>query len=263
MGAVAVGRERVALEERSPIIVASALEAERAMLAHWVFKHGFRPALFSSSAAVLQSLTVLPGAARVAILTESSDHAAEPGLAAICRELKSRSAETRILCIRTHASPPALLFTSGADDLVCRPYDVEDLLARATHLLGPHAGVGRTVLTCGPIVVDVSSRHVTVAGNALSCALTAAEFDTLVYLLERREQVVTKEAIVHDVLGVHGSADNAKAHVCHIRQKLGQMARPFICTVRRKGYMATLRGGAQAALESVRLAASGEADAAG
>jgi DNA-binding response OmpR family regulator len=244
---VGLGNKGVAFEEPATIVVASAIEAERAMLAHWSLQHGFRPALVTSSVAVVQSLTGFPRAPCVAILTESSDYPDELGLAAICRELKSRVPVTRILCIRTHASRSSQLFASGADDLVCRPYDVEDLLARATRLLRSHAGVGQTVLTCGPIVVDVTSRQVTVAGTAVSRVLTATEFDTLVYLLERREQVVKKEAIVRDVLRAHGSADNAKAHVCHLRQKLGQMGRPFIRTLRRKGYMATLHGGVQVA----------------
>jgi DNA-binding response OmpR family regulator len=68
--------------------------------------------------------------------------------------------------------------------------------------------------------------------------LTALEFDLLVYLIRQCGRVVGKGAILRDVLQANGSPENVRAHVCHLRRKLGDSGKRHIRTVRREGYAA-------------------------
>jgi DNA-binding response OmpR family regulator len=95
----------------------------------------------------------------------------------------------------------------------------------------------------GALIVDAARRRAAVAGRALS--LSNGEFDLLLYLAERAEQVVTPEQIARDLYHHSCSGEEArelvKSRVHRLRQKLAVeqcSARMLVC-VRGAGYMLT------------------------
>lgn len=73
-------------------------------------------------------------------------------------------------------------------------------------------------INCGPIRIDQATREVYVGRTPV--LLRRAEFNVLVYLVERAPYPATQTDIVRDVLGTTGNGGSARNHVCEIRKKL-------------------------------------------
>ena len=89
---------------------------------------------------------------------------------------------------------------SGADDYITKPFAIEELLARIRAALRKRPAAQELPrLTCGPLVMDVERHEVTVKGAEVE--LTRREFDLLRCLLEHKEKVLTREALLDNVWG--------------------------------------------------------------
>ena len=92
----------------------------------------------------------------------------------VCRELRRRGVVTPILMLsaRGQVSERVLGLETGADDYLVKPFEVEELVARARALARRTVGYAR--IRCGELEIDRIERHVFLAGRRL--ALTAREF---------------------------------------------------------------------------------------
>lgn len=117
----------------------------------------------------------------------------------LCREVKRRQPSVRVLMLtaRTLEDDVVRGFDAGADDYVSKPYRLKELLARIA-ALARRTPAQRTH-QLGPFLVDPASR--TVTGPHGEVALTRKEFDLLACLLERRGEVVTRDALLDEVWG--------------------------------------------------------------
>jgi len=89
---------------------------------------------------------------------------------------------------------------SGADDYVVKPFDCEELLARARELLRRRASEpGAGSLDAGDVRIDLDGRRVYVRSTEVR--LTPKEFDVLVYLAERCDRVVPDARLLSAVWG--------------------------------------------------------------
>jgi DNA-binding response OmpR family regulator len=126
----------------------------------------------------------------------------------------------------------------GADDYVAKPFSPRELLARLRAVLrrAQPGAVGER-LTAAGIVVDVSSRSVTVEGEAVE--LTGLEFDLLVALVRRAGRVVPRTALLSEAGrdDVQVSERTVDVHVSKLRKKLGDDGQKRIRTVRGIGYV--------------------------
>ena len=123
-------------------------------------------------------------------------------------------------------------FELGAVDFIAKPFWMEELVARVHLRLkrSKRREAARRV-TLGSRIVDLDARSI--AG----VELTRAEFDILVFLLDRRGQAVTRDFIAAGVLtpGSEIEARTVDSHIGRIRKKLGAEGR-FISTVWGVGY---------------------------
>lgn len=128
----------------------------------------------------------------------------------------------------------------GADDYVTKPFAIEELLARIRAALRkrPARPAEETpLLTAGPLVMDTERHEVTVNGQ--SVALTRREFDLLRCLLEHKEKVLTREALLDQVWGFDfaGETNAVDVYVRFLRSKLDEQFHfKLIHTVRGVGY---------------------------
>ncbi len=123
-------------------------------------------------------------------------------------------------------------FDLGAVDFLPKPFWIEELIARVQlRLKRPKRREPGRKITIGSRVVDLEAR--TIAG----VELTRAEFDVLLFLLERRGQALTREFIATGALsqGGDGATRTVDSHIGRIRKKLGAEGR-FIATVWGVGY---------------------------
>lgn len=126
---------------------------------------------------------------------------------------------------------------AGADDYVVKPFQLEEILARLTALLRRAAGYAKSLIESGPIVLDISSKKVTLSGNAVE--LTAYEYKMLEYLMLHPGQVISKTELTEHLYAQDYDRDSnvLEVFVRRLRQKLDSddTLKP-IETIRGQGY---------------------------
>ena len=125
----------------------------------------------------------------------------------------------------------------GADDYLCKPFGVMELMSRIKAVLRrvQRAQPVTNALTLGDITLDTARHTVEAAGQPV--VRTRKEFDQLHYLMENADIVLTREKIMEAVwgFGFEGESRTVDMHIKTLRQKLGTPSAQ-IQTVRGVGY---------------------------
>ena len=129
---------------------------------------------------------------------------------------------------------------SGADDYVVKPFNPKELVARIRTRLRPTTEGAHSIIVVGDVVIDVPAHEVKRGDSKVS--LTPLEFELLVTLALKPEQVFTREMLLEQVWGYHYKADTrlVNVHVQRLRAKVEQDPdNPVIVqTIRGVGYRA-------------------------
>jgi len=166
-----------------------------------------------------------------------------PGISGVevLKRLKFHSQTQRIpilmLTAKGEEVDRILGFELGAEDYVTKPFSVRELLLRIRAVLSRLSAVGQavTIMRCDGILLDPARYEVRVNDEVLK--LTNTEFNLLVYLLENRGRVVTRDQLLDKVWGYSygGMTRTIDTHVQRLREKLGSEG-ACIQTVRGVGY---------------------------
>src|SRR6266853_1020756 len=160
--------------------------------------------------------------------------------------------------IRSMSKIPVLLLTArgedvdrivgleiGADDYLPKPFNPRELVARIRAVLRRSQGKGETpvpeAIRVGDVELDPATRSVQHRGKPVD--MTSVELGLLQVLLREAGRVVTREALVDEVLGRKFSPFDRSIdmHVSKVRKKLGDSdAEDHIKTVRGAGYIFAL-----------------------
>jgi two-component system OmpR family response regulator len=124
----------------------------------------------------------------------------------------------------------------GADDYMTKPFDVREFEARVRSLLRRQAGLRSSLVSLGPVSLDLTTRQFAVQGTPID--LPPRERALLELLVMRAGKVVTKEAIVQSVTSLEDSlSDNAiEQYVSRLRRRLSPHG-IALRTVRGIGYL--------------------------
>ena len=130
-------------------------------------------------------------------------------------------------------------FNSGADDYVVRPYNLEELICRVKALLK----------RCGVKVRSIEHAHrlahhtFDTEANILQLGsveikLTAKESKTLALLCAYKDELLSKEILLHSIWKDNNyfNKRSLDVHICHLRNYLNQDSRIKIDTIRGLGY---------------------------
>lgn len=203
-------------------------------------KEGYRVASYADGAEAWEAFDAdLPDVAVLDIVLPRMD-----GLE-LCRRLRSRSERLPILFLtsRDEEFDRVLGLELGADDYLCKPFSMRELVARVKVLFRRLALAGGTdeaedVLEARDLRLDLNRYEATWKGGALG--LTVTEFRILLALARHPGHVKTREQLVgegypHDTYVSDRTIDT---HIKRIRRKLAAVDEDFdaIETVYGLGY---------------------------
>jgi two-component system KDP operon response regulator KdpE len=134
-----------------------------------------------------------------------------------------------VLTVRDELRDKVAAFESGADDYVVKPFESDELLARARAHVRRHgsAEAHAPVVHSGPLLIDLTRGRVTWEDTPV--LLTPTELRLLEILLEHRGTLVTKQRLLEAIWGSRRPSDETRLRVFvqHLRRKLhDDAARP-------------------------------------
>jgi len=164
------------------------------------------------------------------------------------------------VCLRLRASKfvaPVLMLTArseevdrvvgleiGADDYIVKPFSTRELMARVkAHLRRSSNGASNLPSRCtfGDVVVDFAGSSVTRGGQVVP--LTSTELTILRLLVERKDEVVSRDQIMNLVWGYESLPESRAidTHILNLRHKLeANPGKPkYLITVHGLGYKFT------------------------
>lgn len=124
----------------------------------------------------------------------------------------------------------------GANDYVTKPFQIEELLARIRAQLR-QTPKDTEIITVGKLNANKLSHEVKHTEQLIE--LTPREFDLLVYLLENKNIVLTRDQILEQVWGYDyfGDTNVVDVYIRYLRNKLDKpFETTYIQTVRGVGY---------------------------
>lgn len=167
-----------------------------------------------------------------------------PGLSGIeiCRRIRKTSELPIImLTAKDEVMDKVAGLDSGADDYLTKPFAIEELLARMRvafkHCSNHQSENTNKILTVNHLCINIEKRMVTI--NDVEVELTKREFDLLLYLVQNKNIVLTREQILNQVWGYSyiGETNVVDVYVRYLRSKIDEtFNEKFIHTIRGVGY---------------------------
>lgn len=158
----------------------------------------------------------------------------------LCQRLRSNGINTPIILLTSrHGSQNKIRgLDAGADDYICKPFDVEELSARIRALLRRLNCDFLPMLNWGELQLDSGTCQVTYQGVDL--ALGAKEYRLLELFLRHPQEVLSIEDIIDSLWSSmeYPAEATVRSHIRHLRDKLKAAGLPedIITTVRGQGY---------------------------
>lgn len=162
----------------------------------------------------------------------------------LCRILRHES-DVPIIMLTARETPAERIIglESGADDYIVKPFDPEEVVARARAVLRRVRDRVQQVLTLGRITLDETTRSVTVDGEPVT--LTQAQIALLSTFMRHPNQVLTRYQLICQAFGYdfEGYDRAIDSQVARLRKKIGRGGSGPIRTVYGAGYKFVVEDG--------------------
>jgi two-component system, OmpR family, response regulator ResD len=141
----------------------------------------------------------------------------------VCRRVRANHADIPVIMLTAlgEAEDRIAGLEVGADDYITKPFSPRELVLRIDSVLrrSRRAATAPTVLTAGPVRVDVPARRATNDGREL--ALTVRELDLLIFLMSHPGQAFRRAELMSDVWGwTFADHSTVTVHVRRLREKI-------------------------------------------
>lgn len=134
--------------------------------------------------------------------------------------------------------PRIAAFTKGADDIVSKPYETRELLARIRskiRRIEERTGSTDSIIQCGNLSLDPEKIEVRIDGTPI--AISVLEFNLLRFFLENIDRVISRQKILDAVWKDSIVSDRTvDTHMASLRRKLGDFNHTFK-TIYSAGYI--------------------------
>lgn len=164
----------------------------------------------------------------------------------ILRRVRKEAPALPIIIVTARSETPDLVsgLDNGANDYITKPFIIEELLARVraclrTQQIRLHTNEysSNEELTVDGLKLNRKTREVTRENKQIE--LTMKEFDLLVFLIENKPNVMTREQIILEVWGYAfvGDTNIVDVYIRYLRKKINHnFSVPLIQTIRGIGY---------------------------
>ncbi|MDB5055330.1 MAG: PhoB family transcriptional regulator [Bacilli bacterium] len=147
----------------------------------------------------------------------------------VLRRIRNTDLRTPIILITARDATPDKVsgLDFGANDYITKPFEIEEVLARIRSCLRKSSQMEhelepklQKILFINELTVNPITREVVRENTSIE--LTPKEFDLLVYLLENKNQVLTREQIINQVWGFDflGDTNVVDVYVRYLRKKI-------------------------------------------
>jgi len=157
----------------------------------------------------------------------------------LCKQLRETvSVPILFISARTSDDDMLLALNIGGDDYIQKPYSLSVLLAKVKAVLKRYSVKNTEPLAAGRLKVDYEHRSVLVNGQEIS--LKTLEYRLLIYLIQNKNRVISKEEIFRKVWEDPITGDNTlNVHIRRLREKIEEDPNEpqYIKTVWGTGYM--------------------------
>lgn len=158
----------------------------------------------------------------------------------LCQRFRQHDINTPIILLTSrHGSQNKIKgLNAGADDYICKPFDVEELTARIRALLRRSSCDLLPVLKWGDLKFDTSSGQVSYQGKIIE--LTGKEYRLLELFLRHNQTLLSIADIIESLWSSmeYPAEATVRSHIRRLRQKLKLAGLPedIITTLRGQGY---------------------------
>jgi DNA-binding response OmpR family regulator len=159
----------------------------------------------------------------------------------LCKNMRDDDITTPVLILSAEQETDVKIkcLRVGADDYITKPFNTEELLARIEAISRRSGEMnGDRLLKCGELEINMLDREFWV--NDTKVDLTNNEFNLLVYLLKRKNKIVTQEEIAENVWDIHFDTQTnyINVYISYLRKKIRDYSEhEYIDTVRKKGFI--------------------------
>ena len=159
----------------------------------------------------------------------------------VCRRLRDRGEQVPVVFLTARDAKEDMLqgFTKGGDDYITKPFSLDELVARVRAVLRrtTQSAAESSRLAYADLELDESTMRVRRAGETVS--LSPTEFKLLRFLLQHKEQVVSKGQILDHVweYDFGGNASVVENYISYLRKKIDHREPRLLHTVRGFGYV--------------------------
>ncbi|NUU62146.1 response regulator transcription factor [Paenibacillus agri] len=170
-----------------------------------------------------------------------------PGLngVEVLRRLRKVDETTPVILVTARNTTPDIVsgLDQGANDYITKPFEIEELLARIrAHIRTPAVkpqpqGEESSIIEADNLTINKRTRDVTRGEQRIE--LTPKEFDLLVYMIEHKNHVLSREEIIKDVWDFEfvGDTNVVDVYIRYLRQKIDKgHKKKLIKTSRGIGY---------------------------
>lgn len=195
-------------------------------------QQGYRVFLFSTIAAAKQAITD-----NCPALTLVDWNMPDGSGKELCSWIRRNRRELPVIFLTVRGESRDMIagFENGADDYVVKPFELDVLLLRIQALLRRTGDVSGRYLSCGQISLDQDKQLVFCGQKEI--ALSILEYQLLLYLLQNKGKIVTREILLHRIWDSNGNYVNDNTLTVtmkRLREKLNKPA--YLKTVRSIGY---------------------------
>ena len=161
----------------------------------------------------------------------------------ICRMIRADSKLKDVpvvfLTAKAEDDDKILGWETGADDYICKPFNIKELVLRIKAILKRYKQTdslpSKSSVSIREVYLDEDQFLLKVEGDRVE--LTATEFKLLKLLIDRRGKVQTRENLLMNVWNYESDTETrtVDTHIRRLREKLGSQA-DIIETIRGVGY---------------------------